>query len=702
MMETLYLDGLPAGTRPGTVFKLLLEEGRIQKNEIGNITINDGAATVEIAAGKVQRLVKSLADVTLNTRKIRAWHDLQAVRNAHFETLLHWLNLEADAERSEKNTGERAQRALSRLVIRGEEYGVGGQVLVQLAPKNQSLKLPWTRLSVGAPVRLVEENSTQPHRWRGVISALNRSRVEIALNQAPETDADTFRLEFASDQVSRQRMERALHIAASSRATRLAALRNVLLGERAPYFETRPLNAAQQQHISGLNAAQQAAVKHALAAEDVALIHGPPGTGKTTTVTALIMAAIAAQDTVLACAPSNLAVDNLAEKLIARGAKIVRLGHPVRVTNAVQAHTLDTLVAQHSDYRQAKKIRKDAAGVRREALKFRRTKPGKGEKADLHREADDLVDEARQLEMQAVERVLDQAQVILCTLTGVDSALLGDREFEMCVIDEAGQSIEPASWIPITRSQRLILAGDHQQLPPTVLSKKAQDAGLGVSLLERLMQLDGSNLSRQLTVQYRMHQQIMAFSSQSFYDSSLQADPSVAEHVLPDLTEISATDLTETAITYIDTAGAGYDEQQPDDEVSRNNPEEAALLVKKVNQLLEADVKAAQIAVITPYSAQVRLLADLLPETIEVGSIDGMQGREKEAVLISLVRSNTDGAVGFLSETRRMNVALTRARRKLIVIGDSATITVHPFYASMVDYFESIGAYKSVWEEMEY
>ncbi len=701
-METLYLDGLPSGIRTGAVFKLLIEQGRIDRAQIGNITINDGAATVSVADGTVTRLVKSLADANLDGRQIRAWHDLQAVRPEHFDNLLAWLAFEADAERSEKRQTQNVSRSLTRLVIRSEEYGVGGRILLQLAPKNQSLQLPWTRLSVGAPIRLVEEDQVDAKNWRGVISALNRKRVEIALTQFPETDADTFRLQFASDAISRQRMERALHMASSARTTRLAELRNILLGEREALFRPVTLSAIQQQHLAGLNAAQKDAVQHALNADDVALIHGPPGTGKTTTVTAAIMALIADKQSVMACAPSNLAVDNLAEKLIERGAKVVRLGHPVRVTDAVQSNTLDALVADHSDYRQAKKIRKDAAGVRREAFKQRRTRPAKGEKADLHREADDLIDEARRMEAQAVERVLDQAEVILSTLTGIDSALLGDRQFDVCVIDEAGQSIEPASWIPITRSQRVILAGDHQQLPPTVLSQKASDAGLSLSLLERLMQQNGEQLSRQLTVQYRMHAQIMDFSSQQFYENTLDADARVASHLLTDLQSVDPTELTETAVTYIDTAGAGYDEQQPDDEVSRNNPEEAALTVKKVQQLLDAGVATSSIAVVTPYSAQVSMLADLLPDGIEVGSIDAMQGREKDAVVISLVRSNTDGEVGFLSETRRMNVALTRARRKLIVIGDSATVTAHPFYASLVEYFESIGAYKSVWEEMEW
>jgi predicted DNA helicase len=316
--------------------------------------------------------------------------------------------------------------------------------------------------------------------------------------------------------------------------------------------------------------------------------------------------------------------------------------------------------------------------------------------------ANDRLDEARQLEANAITQVLDQAAVILSTLTAIDSTTLGQRRFDLCVIDEAGQSTEPATWIPIVRSERLVLAGDHQQLPPTILSRRAEQEGFGYSLLEQIMKRDGDTVARRLDVQYRMNRQIMDFSSAEFYDGSLLADSTVQDHLLCDLPGVTRTDLTETAVTFIDTAGAGYDDIQPPDSDSRSNPEEAALVVKKVQQLLDANVSADHIAVITPYSAQVQLLREQLPDGIEIGSVDGFQGREKEAVVISLVRSNVKGEVGFLAETRRMNVALTRARRKLLVIGDSATITTDPFYARLIDYFESIGAYHSIWEEVEY
>ena len=255
-------------------------------------------------------------------------------------------------------------------------------------------------------------------------------------------------------------------------------------------------------------------------------------------------------------------------------------------------------------------------------------------------------------------------------------------------------------------ANRIVLAGDHCQLPPTVLSPEAIRGGFNISLMERLLENGGPR--KMLNVQYRMHQDIMSFSSDVFYEGNLQADTAVQTALLADLPQIAATPLTQTPIHFIDTAGASYDEEPEPDGDSRLNPLEADLVTKKVDELLQSGVSPADIAVISPYSAQVKLLREkiLKPSAvdgarsgIEIDSVDGFQGREKEAVIVSLVRSNPEGEVGFLADTRRMNVAMTRARRKLIVIGDSVTITAHPFYEKMVKYFESVGAYHSVWEE---
>jgi superfamily I DNA and/or RNA helicase len=452
---------------------------------------------------------------------------------------------------------------------------------------------------------------------------------------------------------------------------------------------------------AALNEPQLDAVAFALAAKDVAVIHGPPGTGKTTTVVELIRQAVARGDRVLACAASNHAVDNLLEKLLAAGERPVRLGHPARVVPELRDRALDILVEKHPDARQARKVARDAFALFRKADKWTKEKPQPGEKAALRKEARDLLGEARKLEALAAERVLDEARVICATLTGLDSEVLGRRRFDLAVLDEACQSTEPASWLPLLRANRVVLAGDHCQLPPTVVSPEAAERGLSVSLMERLVGLLGPTITRLLTVQYRMHAAIMGFSSAEFYGNELIADESVIGHRLCDLPGVRAEPLTETPVQFIDTAGAGYDEEAEEDTESRLNRDEAKLAAAKVRQLLDAGLTPEQVAVITPYRGQVRLLRDLLADVpgLEVDSVDGFQGREKEVVVITLVRSNREGEIGFLADTRRTNVALTRARRKLVVIGDSATLANDPFYGRLLTYCEGTGAYSSVWEE---
>jgi predicted DNA helicase len=346
-----------------------------------------------------------------------------------------------------------------------------------------------------------------------------------------------------------------------------------------------------------------------------------------------------------------------------------------------------------------RELLRDAEQLYQKADRYTRAKPARGAKQDMRREARALKAESRRLERQAIDHVLDGADVI-CSTTAVDELVLGDRQFDWVVIDEACQTTEPASWIPLTRGQRVLLAGDHCQLPPTVLSKEAANEGLARSMMERLIETYGHDVTRQLVVQYRMHDAIMGFSSAQFYQGSLRADEAVRGHRLSDLPGVASSPLTDEPATFIDTAGADFDEEAEVDGSSRFNSAEGRLVLSKVTQLLEAGVPAADIGIIAPYAAQVRWLRErATDDSLEIDTVDGFQGREKEAVVISLVRSNRAGEIGFLEDTRRMNVALTRARRKLIVIGDSATLGGHPFYAELLDYFQLIGGYHTVWEE---
>ncbi|MCA9110019.1 MAG: hypothetical protein KDA52_08745, partial [Planctomycetaceae bacterium] len=269
------------------------------------------------------------------------------------------------------------------------------------------------------------------------------------------------------------------------------------------------------------------------------------------------------------------------------------------------------------------------------------------------------------------------------------------------VIDEACQTVEPGCWVPLRFAQRIVLAGDHCQLPPTIPSQPAAKAGLDVSLMQRLVEHFGDAITRQLTVQYRMHEQIMQFSSQHFYDKHLTADGSVRDHLLSDLSMVSKQLVDDDPVVFIDTAGAGWDEQLEQNSLSRLNPQEGQLVLDQVSALCNAGLSPRDIAVIAPYSAQVRWLRQHAEhDGLEIDTVDGFQGREKEAVIIGTVRSNKKGEVGFLADARRMNVALTRARRKLIIIGDSATLGSDGFLNQLLQWFESIGAYRSVWELM--
>jgi superfamily I DNA and/or RNA helicase len=709
-MDLLHLDCLPARTTKGDVLRLLTTTGGLRRDQVGRIELRAAEAVIEVPEDCQTRLVKALDGATLKERRLRAWvaaADSSGGSDDHFQRLARLLTIEAEAEalqaveclrRLPPEEAERTGDSLFGLVVTEESSGLGGRCLLTLAKRNRSVPLPWNRMEPGAPV-LLSAGDAAAEGWRAVVFERDPYTVCIALNEPPDLDGPqaTYRLDRAGDEVARQRQLAALEQARSTHRDRLADLRAVLLGEAPPAFgpeaDFEPLDPT-------LNASQQEAVRMALAAQDLAILHGPPGTGKTTAVVEVIRQAVRRGEKVLACAPSNLGVDNLLERLLGSGEKAVRLGHPARVLPALRQHTLDLLVDDHSDTRLARKLAKEAFALFRKVGKYTRARPEPGARATQRQEARALLADARRLEARAIERVLDGATVLCATTTGLDPEVLGDRGFDLAVIDEASQTTEPGCWVPLPRCRRLVLAGDHCQLPPTILSPEAAREGLGVSLMERLVSLYGPAVTRRLDVQYRMHEAIMAYPSARLYDGSLVAHESVRGHLLADLPGVAPGPLTQSAVDFIDTAGAGYDEEpEPGGESRRNRPE-ADLVCRKVRALLDAGVDPAAITVIAPYAAQVRLLRERLPVAgLEIDSVDGFQGREKEAVVLSLVRSNPEGEVGFLADIRRMNVALTRARRKLVAVGDSATLSAHPFYQGLFEYFESIGAWHSVWEE---
>lgn len=603
---------------------------------------------------------------------------------------LELLELEADAEaqrakeRSQRLSPAEAERvgiSLVDLVVDDARGGLGGLYILKLVKRTTGLALPWTRIGAGDPVVLTRE-SDGTTLGRAVVSVRRDRHVAIAVAEPPDIEEDErLRIDLSSDEITSKRQRAALHRVDGAHGDRLAALRDVLLGDAEPAL-------GEPVEVEGgkLDDKQREAVALALAAEDFALIHGPPGTGKTTTVAQLIREAVADGARVLACAPSNLAVDNIVERLVRLD--VVRVGHPARILPTVHERSLAFLVEKHEDVRLARHLVREALGLFRKSDKKTRTRMARRERQELRQEAKRLMKDARRLERGAVSRILENADVV-CATTSIDEQLLGDQHFDLVVIDEAGQSTEPGTWPPIVHADKVVLAGDHRQLPATVVSAEAARGGFGVSLFERLIERHPSAAVR-LERQYRMHEAIMGFSSHELYDGALIADDTVARHTLF---------ADEPPLEMIDTAGAGWNETVEPDGESRLNDQEAELVATRARALLDRGVAPQDIGVITPYAAQARRIRELLAvDDLEVDTVDGFQGREKDAILISFVRSNDEMEIGFLAEIRRTNVALTRARKKLLLVGDSATLSTLEFYARLFEYIEANGAYRTVWE----
>ncbi len=429
------------------------------------------------------------------------FREVRTIQEEHFAKLRRLLQLESIAEterlaarrkRQSSKNAERGGETLLDMVVTDHDSGLGGRYLLTLRKRTNDMRLPWNRLRVGAPVILSDEQSDDPGT-QGVVSARDQVSIQVAINDWP--NAEHFRIDLSPDEITRKRQQAALDRAENGKG-RVAKLRDVLLGDVEPEFaDEAPID-----FTTRLDESQQAAVRFGLAAKDVALIHGPPGTGKTTTVVELICQAVARGDKVLACAPSNTAVDNLLERLAAKKQNVVRIGHPARVLENLRRHTLDAMVESHEVMHLVREMMKDAEQLFRKAGRFTRGRPARGAKQEWRKEARELKAQARMLERDAVGRVLDTADIICATAT-FDEDTIGDRHFDLAVIDEACQSTEPGCWVPILRANKVVLAGDHCQLPPTVLSDEASRDGFKISMLERLIVRFGESVHRRLNVQ---------------------------------------------------------------------------------------------------------------------------------------------------------------------------------------------------------
>ncbi|MEB0022358.1 AAA domain-containing protein [Actimicrobium sp. CCI2.3] len=612
---------------------------------------------------------------------------------------------------------ERRRRGLTwyPVTITQEDIGFGGKVVLELERPAHRQDLHLFQVGKNASLFSDAPGNSGPDRQvlSGVVTSVRRNKLLLATTKEalPDwaLDGSTLGIDLTFDEVSYREMNQALSAVMLAHGNRLAELRDVLLGARPASF--REHKADDFFFPSALNDSQLAAVRHVVSAQDVAIIHGPPGTGKTTTLVQAILETIRRERRVLVSASSNTAVDLLTEKLAERGVNVIRLGNPSRVSDLLLQHTLDAGVMAHASYskmhamRQTAEQHRDTANehVRHFGFEERQHRQWLREEARTLRQAAD------DLERFMIEDVLESVQVITCTLVGASNRHIRHLIFETVFIDEAAQALEPGCWIPIAKGQRIVLAGDHHQLPPTVKSEKAAREGLRETLFEKCIQRQPQT-ARMLTVQYRMHEHIMGFSSEKFYGSQLVPHFSVRHAGLAAYDPRFAPDLP---MEFIDTAGCGFLEMAIPESRSTANPKEAHLLLQRLAQLLEPyDSTEPQqapltIGVIAPYRAQINYLKDaiedsaalndlLLQRRLSVGTVDSFQGQERDIIAISLTRSNTQGEIGFLSDIRRMNVGMTRARRKLLLVGDSSTLCCHPFFVDLLAYVKRIGGYSKI------
>lgn len=491
---------------------------------------------------------------------------------------------------------------------------------------------------------------------------------------------DALGVQLFFDETSYRLMFEALDRVIRARSGRLADLRDI-------FYTKAPASryTFDAMRFPWLNASQEKAVNEVLWAKDVAVVHGPPGTGKTTTLVEAIFETLRRESQVLVCAQSNMAVDWISEKLVDRGINVLRIGNPTRVNDKMLSFTYERRFEAHPDYPQLWSIRKAIRELRQQR-----------KHADSwHQKMDRLKSRATELELRIRSSLFGEARVIASTLTGAANRVLEGEKYSTLFIDEAAQALEAACWIAIRKAGRVILAGDHCQLPPTVKSIMALKGGLGKTLMERIVENKPETVTL-LKMQYRMNEQIMKFSSEWFYHGMVESAPTVSHRGILDY---------DTPMMWIDTAECDGKEEFVGENFGRINRAEAELTLQTLQQYLEKIGKqrileeSIDVGIISPYRAQVQLLRKELRKReffrpyrhlLTVNTVDGFQGQERDIILISLVRSNHGGDIGFLRDLRRMNVAITRARMKLIILGSSETMTSHPFYKKLYEYVEGL------------
>ncbi len=629
----------------------------------------------------------------------------------YFNKLLGLLRIEREQDRDSyrklietSSIKERRENGLTwyPIAIRGIEAGRGDYITVEIERTVES-EIP-SQFRFGSSAAIFSNHNPKEYRTEGVVTFQSDNRIKITLrvDELPDWSKDgKLGADLLFDENSYDEMQNALKQAQILiEKSKQNDLTSILIGRKVPTFNTGE-SLIKTAH---LNTSQQAALNKIIDANELAIIHGPPGTGKTTTlVQAIKTLALQGNNQILVVAPSNTAVDLLTEKCSDEGLEVIRIGNPARVSERLMNLTLDHKAAQHPDMKEVKKMKKQANELRNMAQKYKRNfgKAEREQRKALFDEAHRILKDVERTEQYITDDLLNRTQIITATLVGANHYTVRDRRYHTVVIDEAAQAIEPACWIPILKAEKLILAGDHCQLPPTVKSEEAAHEGLIITLFEKCVK-NFPQAVILLEEQYRMHEDIMGYSSKVFYQDQLKANKAIAKQLLFE---------GDQPLVFADTAGCGFEEKI--EGINICNPEEAVFVFKHLSQLIEELAKVyhpenfPSIAIISPYRRQIQLLNEQLEHSsqlkvynhkISVNTIDSFQGQERDIVYISLTRSNAENKIGFLSEIRRMNVAMTRARKKLVVIGDSATMGQFPFYADFITYAEQRHGWQSAWE----